>query len=210
MATIRSPETLGKRRAEKPGFGRNLRGYIMDMMDIGGLSQLCFDHACDLLRDQRGVHCETLLALFAGLTGTQLFINEANHTNGAWDLPPGSSADLDGVGQAVDELSKLIHQVLTSHANKEPRVIDQIPAQHAPTQEYSDLVAEHFASFDSMLSAQDIDAEERPFLYAVVSAQAIITVERQVPHAVGIKIVDDGIRRCSNRRPLEYRKRLLS
>ena len=43
------------------------------MMDLEGLSQLCFDHACDLLRDGEGVHCETLLALFAGLTGTQLF-----------------------------------------------------------------------------------------------------------------------------------------
>lgn len=181
------------------------------MMDLGGLSQLCFDHACDLLRNQRGVHCESLLALFAGLTGTQLFINEANHTNGAWDLPPGATMDLDGVEQAVAELTKLITQVLTSHANdQEPRVARDLPPNHAPSEDYCELVADHYASFDSLLSAQDVEADERPFLFAVISAQAIITVETQVPTTFAMKIVNDGIRRCSHTRPLEYRKRLLS
>ena len=180
------------------------------MMDLEGLSQLCFDHACELLRDDDGVHCETLLALFAGLTGTQLFANEADHTDGAWDLPPGANMELEGVDQAVNELCKLINQVVEGHLEKPAKFASSVPPNHVPAEDSPELVADYFESFSTLLDRQDVEADERPFLYAVITAQAIITVEKSLPIPVGLKIVDDGIRRCARTRPLEYRRHMLS
>ena len=182
----------------------------MAMMELSDLSQMCFDHACEVLRDDQGVHCETLVALFAGLTGAQLFANEADATNGTWDLPPGATAELEGVDVAVTELWSLINQVVEGHLLKQPKVAAMVPPNHSPTEGYGELVADYWTSFGGLLDKHGVEAEERPFLYAVVAAQAVITVERSVPIPVALRIVEDGITRCARTRPLETRRQLLS
>ena len=111
---------------------------------------------------------------------------------------------------AVNELCGLINQVLEGHLEKPPKLASSVPPNHVPTENCSELVADYFESFTGLLDKQDVEADERPFLYAVITAQAIITVENTLPIPVGLRIVDDGIRRCARTRPLEYRKRMLS